>query len=192
MARRDGRPTDELLQLYAPEGFLARLAASPRRTQFVLKGGVLLAALGTRRPTRDIDFQAVDLSNDADSILAVVREIAAQNLADGLAFDPVSARAEVIREDEEYAGVRVSMSATLSQARMAFHVDINVGDPVWPAPAQVHVPRLMGGEPIDLPGARYTWSRREDHHCSATRRREHPVARLRRCVDPVWHPPRLG
>ncbi len=152
MARRDGRPTDELLQLYTLEGFLARLATSPRRTQFVLKGGVLLAALGTRRPTRDIDFQAVDLSNDADSILAVVREIAAQNLADGLAFDTVSARAEVIREDEEYAGVRVSMSATLSQARMAFHVDINVGDPVWPAPAQVHVPRLMGGEPIDLPG----------------------------------------
>ena len=54
MARRDGRPTDELLQLYALEGFLARLTASGQGTQFVLKGGVLLAALGTRRPTREL------------------------------------------------------------------------------------------------------------------------------------------
>lgn len=29
LARRSGRPTDELHQLYALEGFLARLAASP-------------------------------------------------------------------------------------------------------------------------------------------------------------------
>ena len=64
-ARREGRPTDELLQLYALEGFLARLAASDHRRQFVVKGGVLLAAFGTRRPTRDIDFQATQMSNDA-------------------------------------------------------------------------------------------------------------------------------
>lgn len=40
-ARKDGRTTDELIQLYA--------------NQLVLKGGVLLAAFGNRRPTRDVD-----------------------------------------------------------------------------------------------------------------------------------------
>ena len=39
-ARHDHRPVDELLQLYVLEGFLARLAASGRADQFVLKGGV--------------------------------------------------------------------------------------------------------------------------------------------------------
>ena len=42
-ARRDMRPTDELLALYALEGFLAWLAASPAAESLVLKGGVLLA-----------------------------------------------------------------------------------------------------------------------------------------------------
>lgn len=151
-ARRQGRPTDELLQLYALEGFLARLAVSDRRRRLVLKGGVLLAAFGTRRPTRDIDFQAQQLSDDAEAMLEVVREVAAIPLDDGLCFDPATARAETIRDDAEYAGTRVSLTATLSQAQMTFHVDINVGDPVWPAPTQVHVPRLLGGESIDLDG----------------------------------------
>ena len=49
LARKQSRPTDELHQLYALEGFLARLTISPYAKQFVLKGGVLLAAFGTRR-----------------------------------------------------------------------------------------------------------------------------------------------
>lgn len=49
LARATGRSTAELLQLYALEGFLARLASSPQRERLVLKGGVLLAALDARR-----------------------------------------------------------------------------------------------------------------------------------------------
>jgi hypothetical protein len=44
-ARRTGRPTDELIQLYALECFLDRLVHSAFASKFVLKGGVLLAGL---------------------------------------------------------------------------------------------------------------------------------------------------
>jgi hypothetical protein len=37
---------------------LTRLSRTRFAGQFVLKGGVLLAAFGERRPTRDIDLQA--------------------------------------------------------------------------------------------------------------------------------------
>jgi hypothetical protein len=57
-ARAARRPVDEYLQLYVLECFLARLASSHYAERFVLKGGVLLAAFGERRPTRDIDFLA--------------------------------------------------------------------------------------------------------------------------------------
>ena len=60
LARRQGRPNAELQQLYVLEGFLVRLAISRFRDVLVLKGGALLAALGDRRPTRDLDFQATD------------------------------------------------------------------------------------------------------------------------------------
>jgi len=40
-ARATGRPTDELIQLYALECFLDRLTRSAFAKNFVLKGGVL-------------------------------------------------------------------------------------------------------------------------------------------------------
>ena len=104
LARRQGRPTDELHQLYALEGFLTRLVASPYADTFVLKGGVLLAAYDTRRPTRDVDLQGHHLPNDIDHVLAVVREIVGMHLDDGLAFDAHTATADSIRDEDTYSG----------------------------------------------------------------------------------------
>jgi len=76
-ARGEKRPTDELLALYALEGFLTRLAGSAYSDSLVLKGGVLLAAFDARRTTRDIDLQASAVSNDVDTVLGLICEIAA-------------------------------------------------------------------------------------------------------------------
>jgi hypothetical protein len=59
-ARQDHRPVDELMQLYVLESFLVRLAGTRFAERFALKGGILLAVFGERRPTRDIDLQAQD------------------------------------------------------------------------------------------------------------------------------------
>lgn len=144
-ARREQRPTQELLELYVLEGFLTRLAEGVDRDTLVLKGGVLLAAYGTRRATRDVDFLAKDLQNDRDVVLQLCSRIARAERNDGLDFDVGSARAELIRDDDEYSGVRVSMRCELAQAHLSFHIDVNVGDPVWPAPRMVEVPKLLGG-----------------------------------------------
>jgi len=153
-AQREKRPTQELLQLYVLEAFLDRLAASKVQGQFVLKGGVLLAAFDSRRPTRDVDLAGIDLVNDAATVLELVRSIVESppSLDDGVVFQPDTAKAEVIREEGSYSGVRVSVGARLASANLPFHVDVNVGDPIWPAPSTVDVPRLRGGEPIVLAG----------------------------------------
>lgn len=139
-------------QLYVLEGFLARLAVSPECDKLVLKGGVLLAAFGDRRPTRDLDFQASHHANHIEAVLRLVCAVASLNVADGLDFDVDSARAATIREGEAYSGVRVSMLTHLAGARVTFHVDVNFGDPIWPAPETVHVPRILGGPPILVSG----------------------------------------
>jgi len=82
LARKQHRPTDELHQLYALEGFLTRLASSPYAGRFVLKGGVLLAAYDARRPTRDIDMQAQAIANERETIPKLVRDIAERMTAD--------------------------------------------------------------------------------------------------------------
>ena len=144
-ARQTGRPTDELIQLYALECFLDRLTRSAFAGNLVLKGGVLLAALDARRPTRDIDLAASALRNTEAEILAVVREIAGVSLEDGVEFNPEQATAEVIREERDYSGVRVTLGGTLSRATVRLHVDVNVGDPIWPEPQHVSLPRLLDG-----------------------------------------------
>ena len=147
-ARSDRRPVDELLQLYVLECFLARLADSRFAEHLVLKGGVLLAAFGERRPTRDIDLQAQALDNDEESVRAVICEVAVRRLDDGVLFDVAHATAAVVREEDAYSGVRVTMKAELATARPHFHVDVNVGDPITPAPQDLHLPRLLGGEVV--------------------------------------------
>jgi hypothetical protein len=151
-ARELGQPTWELLELYALEGFLARLATSPHRSTLVLKGGMLLAAFELRRPTRDVDVHAQQLVGDVEVVRDVVAEVAAIDVADGLDYDTSTAEAELIREQDIYSGVRVSLPARLATGEMKLQVDVNVGDPIRPAPIDVEVPRILDDSPIGLRG----------------------------------------
>jgi hypothetical protein len=73
-------------------------------------------------------------------------------LDDGITFDLDDVRAETIREGDAYGGVRVRLVARLATAREPFHVDVNMGDPIWPGPADVALPRLLEAAPIRLRG----------------------------------------
>ncbi|MFT4187357.1 MAG: nucleotidyl transferase AbiEii/AbiGii toxin family protein [Aeromicrobium sp.] len=145
LARRQGRDPAEFFTLYALEGFLARLADSEHADGFVLKGGVLMAAFASRRPTRDIDLAAIALSNDVAEAEQRVRDIIGRPRDDGLDFDLSSVVGEPIRDEADYSGVRVTFVAGLSTARVQIHVDVNFGDPIWPAPVETELPLLLGG-----------------------------------------------
>ncbi|MBM9464129.1 nucleotidyl transferase AbiEii/AbiGii toxin family protein [Aeromicrobium sp. YIM 150415] len=145
LARRGGRDPAELFTLYALEGFLIRLAAAAHADDLILKGGVLMAAFAARRPTRDIDLAAIGISNDLSEIERRVRDIVAGDVGDGLTFDETSIVAEPIRDEADYTGVRVRVTALLASARIALHVDVNFGDPIWPAPDRTTLPLLLGG-----------------------------------------------
>ncbi len=85
-AKREGRNTQELLILYTLERFLYRLAQSEYRDQFLLKGGLLLATLDARRPTKDGDlltYMDCDMWRltrqhdiDGDSLIAAINRTA--------------------------------------------------------------------------------------------------------------------
>lgn len=143
LARQTRSDVQELLTLYALEGLVARIATSRYREDFVLKGGVLLAAFSLRRPTKDVDLQATGLANDVDEVLERVRELADIDVGDGLTFDPNEIRGHTIREDDGYPGVRVRLVVALGKARLTIGIDVNFGDPIWPAPIEIDLPRLI-------------------------------------------------
>jgi hypothetical protein len=68
LARQQGRTSQQLFELYVHERFLARLAASSVADHFVLKGGMLLAVLDVRRPTRDADLLVRGVHNESEAI----------------------------------------------------------------------------------------------------------------------------
>jgi predicted nucleotidyltransferase component of viral defense system len=150
-ATATGRTTDELLQLYALEGILDRLSRSAYTSELVLKGGVLLAAYRARRPTRDVDLAATDLADGTD-IRRMIQEILAIPVDDGLDFRIDSVAASSIREEGDSSGVRLTISCGLASAQLQLHIDVNLGDPLWPPPDFVELPRLLGGPPILLQG----------------------------------------
>ena len=154
LARQTGGDVQELQTLYVLEALLARLAVSAYRDDFVLKGGVLLAAFAVRRPTKDIDLQASGLANDAVEVAARLREIAAQELPDGVGFELDSITASVIRGDDEYAGIRVKVVGMLGRSRLTIGIDVNFGDPIWPEPSRIELPRVvqLGQPPVTVLG----------------------------------------
>lgn len=119
LARETDGDVQELLALSALEGLLVRIVASSYRDDFVLKGGVLLAAFSLRRPTKDIDLQATGLANDVNDVLERVRTIAFLDLDDGLVFDPDSITASTIREGDDY--VRCPGSSERPARQVAAH-----------------------------------------------------------------------
>jgi hypothetical protein len=86
---------------------------------FVLKGGVLMAAFAARRPTRDIDLAAAGFPNDVDEVVRRVGSIIRSDASDGLLFDPASVSGVPIRDEADYTGVGVKVTASLATARIA-------------------------------------------------------------------------
>jgi hypothetical protein len=130
------------MRLYALEGLLARLAVSRYAAQLVLKGGVLLAAYGTRRATRDIDLQARQVTNELGNVLSMIQEIAGIAIEDGLTYAAEAATAHAIRQDDTYQGVRVALVCSLVSARISLRHR--------PSPTCRRTARLAKDSPIGL------------------------------------------
>jgi predicted nucleotidyltransferase component of viral defense system len=149
-SRAHQRPFQELLQYFAMERFLYRLAQSPFSDRFILKGALLLTAWRAplSRPTMDIDL-AGRTSNGLDHIadlVGAVCEVVTE--PDGIEFNRASIEASRIKEDADYEGVRVRFHATLAKARIPMQIDIGFGDVIVPGPIEIEYPTML-----DFPAA---------------------------------------
>lgn len=134
--------------MYVVERWLSRLSRSAYADDFILKGGMLLASFGTRRPTVDVDALARNMASDELTLASRVAEIAAmQDPEDGIVFLRDSISTSEIRDDALYSGIRVKMTAELATAKVKFHLDINFGDPVTPGPQRIVLPSLRPSSP---------------------------------------------
>lgn len=140
--------------MYVVERWLARLSHSPYVQDFVLKGGMLLASFGNRRPTVDADALARNMPSDEKTVASRVAEIAARPSADdGVTFLTHTVTTRTMRDEALYSGVRVVMDARIATAQVQLRLDVNFGDPITPEPRYVEIPALRpDSDPVRLLG----------------------------------------
>ncbi|MCC6996192.1 MAG: nucleotidyl transferase AbiEii/AbiGii toxin family protein [Deltaproteobacteria bacterium] len=127
------------------ERFLYRLSTSPHADKFVLKGALMLRVweAPAARPTRDIDLLG-RMDNSPENLARVVAEVCeAEVEPDGLVFKVSTVKAIRIKEDADYAGVRVRFEGLLGKAKIPMQIDVGFGDVVVPAAKTVGYPTLL-------------------------------------------------
>jgi predicted nucleotidyltransferase component of viral defense system len=145
LARERGEDFQLLLTQYGLERLLYRLSQSAYRDRFILKGAMLFMLWGDQphRPTRDVDFLGFGDSSEA-SLQAIFRELCEVHVEnDGLTLMADSVRVEMIRDQTEYGGMRVSLIGDLAGARIPIQADVGFGDVVTPDAKEVEYPTLL-------------------------------------------------
>ncbi len=142
-ARQEQEPFDAVLNRFGRERLLYRIGISEYRQQFLLKGAMLFALWYDmpHRPTRDMDLLGFG-AGELYVLERVFREITQQPVDDGLRFSE-TVKAVETRKEADYAGARITVMATLEQARIPLQIDIGFGDLVTPAAEQINYPVLL-------------------------------------------------
>lgn len=147
LSKANGQSFDLVLTRFALERLLYRLSQSPHADRFVLKGAMLMMSWfdDPHRGTRDLDLLGFGDPGEG-AMLATFRDILAQDVEDGVLFDPDSLRVDRIREELEYGGLRLRALASVGGARINLTIDIGFGDALEPEPEVVDYPVML-----DLP-----------------------------------------
>jgi predicted nucleotidyltransferase component of viral defense system len=150
LAQEKKLPAQALLQNYLFECFLERLAESPYRDKFILKGGMLVAALIglDARSTMDLDTTIRNLPLTEESIRGALTAICLMPVDDDVVFQvgPV----KPIRSDDIYGGYRASLTATLGVIEAPLTIDITTGDVITPGPQKTTIKRMLDARTIEL------------------------------------------
>jgi len=147
-ARAEGVDFQQMLTRYGLERMLYRLSRSPHAGSFLLKGAMLFNLWFDmpHRPTTDVDMLGYG-NHGLDTLADIFKEVCGVACEDGIAFDPDTVKAEEIRKDANYEGVRITFFGFIDKVRCPVQVDIGYGDAVTPAALDVEYPVLLSSLP---------------------------------------------
>ena len=132
IAKSKNLPAQVILQNYMFERFLNRLSASEYKEKFVLKGGMLVAAIVgiDNRATMDLDTTLKNLPLTPEAIEKALNEIFEIDLNDDVKFKFKGI--SPIREDDIYGGYRVALDAIYETIVTPMTIDVSTGDVITP------------------------------------------------------------
>ena len=153
ISRERGENFQRTLTHYAIERLLFRLSRSAAVDRFMLKGAMLFALWTGQlhRSTRDLDLAGYG-DPSPELLEALFRQLCVLDVEeDGLRFDAESVSVSDIREQEQYQGQRIRLTAYLGESWVKVQVDVGFGDVITPAPTWAHYPTFL---PMSAPRLR--------------------------------------
>ncbi len=147
IADQQGRTFGEIWQEVVLERWLARLAQSKYRKNFIFKGAMCLARyMDLQRQTKDLDFLLRDLQGSIEDVKNYLGEVAAISIDDGFTFESLDVQL-LSHTHMQYPGYSVSVVAHLGKTRTKIFIDVGMGDAVKPTEITM---RLLGTDKAPL------------------------------------------
>jgi len=137
-----------LLRRYVQERLLYRMSVSDEANNFVLKGGLLMAAYNNgnlMRPTEDIDFSGIAPDGNVERLRSALEKILALDVPD----DGVEFIVETMTIKKDRTGIipggKIAMFAKVGTAKVELKIDVGFGNPVTPEVRMIEFPTILDG-----------------------------------------------
>lgn len=134
------------MRFYMYDRFVERLSKSKYKDNFILKGGFYLSKLFglDNRSTMDINTAIRKTEFTEENLIVMINEIISIDVGDNVKFK--IEKTELIREEDEYGGLRITINFMLENIKDKFHIDLATGDPIYPRPDNYKYESLIGDE----------------------------------------------
>ena len=146
IAKQKNIPAQVILQNYMFERLLVRLSASEYKEKFVLKGGMLVAAIVglDKRATMDMDTTLKNLPLTPEAIRSALEDICSIAFDDGVVYE--IGTISPIRKDDIYGGYRVMLNARFDIILTPLSIDVSTGDVITPHAVQYNFSEIFDDE----------------------------------------------
>jgi len=150
MAREKNINPQVLHRMYMMERLLERISLSEYKSNFILKGGMLVAALiGVDiRATVDMDATMKSYAVTKASIEETFEDLFFIPMDDSVSFK--IKKIYEIREEDDYRGFCASLDALMENVRIPIKVDITTGDKITPKEITYEYKLLFEERNIDV------------------------------------------
>ena len=150
MSKKKSADAQILMRNYMMERFLERISLSEYKNQFILKGGMLVAAMVglDARATMDLDATIKGTNVSVEDVEMIISKIISIPLNDGVLFR--IKRISEIMEEADYPGVRVSTETKFDGVITPLKIDISTGDIITPREIKYNFNLMLENRTIEV------------------------------------------
>lgn len=139
-----------VLQNFVMERMLERISCSSYKSNFILKGGLLIASMIglNNRATMDIDATLKGIGVTQEKLIKIFESLCEIDIGDDIIFE--FRGISEIRQSDEYPGYRISLNAKFYSMVIPLKIDISTGDKITPSEVNYEYKLLLENRIVNI------------------------------------------